>query len=110
VEQLIADYSAICGLFTVIFRYFNVAGADLGENNTPETHLIPLVLDAMIGSQPYLQIFGDGYPTPDGTCIRDYIHVADLADAHVLGLQKLFSEGGQHAFNLSNGIGTRYSR
>jgi UDP-glucose 4-epimerase len=109
VEQLIADFGAAYGLPSVIFRYFNAAGADpaadLGENHTPETHLIPLLLDAMSGRLPYLQIFGDDYPTPDGTCIRDYIHVADLADAHVLGLQKLLADGGQHVFNLGNGTG-----
>ena len=109
VEQLIADFGAAYGLPSVIFRYFNAAGADpagdLGEDHTPETHLIPLVLDAMAGRRPYLQIFGDDYPTPDGTCIRDYIHVADLADAHVLGLRKLLAEAGQHIYNLGNGTG-----
>jgi UDP-glucose 4-epimerase len=100
-------------LASVIFRYFNAAGADqagdLGEDHTPETHLIPLVLDAMAGRIPYLQIFGDNYPTPDGTCIRDYIHVSDLADAHVLGLKMLLAEpqskASQHVFNLGNGTG-----
>ena len=95
VEQLIADFAAGYSLSSVIFRYFNAAGADpagdLGENHTPETHLIPLVLDAMSSRVPYLRIFGDDYPTADGTCIRDYIHVSDLADAHV--------------FNLGNGTG-----
>jgi len=109
VEQLIADFAAAYGLPSVIFRYFNAAGADpagdLGENHSPETHLIPLVLDAMSGRIPYLQIFGDDYPTADGTCIRDYIHVSDLADAHVLGLRKLLDEGGNHVFNLGNGTG-----
>lgn len=109
VEQLIADFAAAYGLPSVIFRYFNAAGADpagdLGENHTPETHLIPLVLDAMSGRIPYLQIFGDDYPTADGTCIRDYIHVSDLAEAHVLGLRKLLAEGGNQVFNLGNGIG-----
>jgi UDP-glucose 4-epimerase len=109
VEQLIADFAAAYELPSVIFRYFNAAGADpaggLGENHTPETHLIPLVLDAMSGRSPYLQIFGDDYPTDDGTCLRDYIHVSDLADAHVLGLRKLLTEGGSHVFNLGNGTG-----
>ena len=90
VEQLIADFAAGYGLPSEIFRYFNAAGADpagdLGENHTPETHLIPLVLDAMSSRVPYLRIFGDDYPTADGTCIRDYIHVSDLADAHVFNL------------------------
>jgi len=109
VEQLIADFGAAYGLPSVIFRYFNAAGADpagdLGEAHSPETHLIPLVLDAMGGRSPYLQIYGDDYATPDGTCIRDYIHVADLAEAHVLGLRKLLGEGSQHLFNLGNGTG-----
>ena len=109
VEQAITDFGTAYGLPSVIFRYFNAAGADpaadLGEHHTPETHLIPLLLDVMLGRKPYLQIFGDDYPTPDGTCIRDYIHVADLADAHVLGLQKLLANGGQHLFNLGNGTG-----
>ena len=110
VEQLLADVGAANGLSSVIFRYFNAAGADpagdLGEHHIPETHLIPLVLDAMAGRSSCLQIFGDDYPTADGTCIRDYIHVADLADAHVLGLQKLLAEGGHHVFNLGNGSGS----
>ena len=113
VEQLIADFGAAYGLASVIFRYFNAAGADpagdLGEDHTPETHLIPLVLDAMAGRIPYLQIYGVDYPTPDGTCIRDYIHVSDLADAHVLGLKMLLAEtkskARQHIFNLGNGTG-----
>jgi len=109
VEQLLADFGAAYGQPSVIFRYFNAAGADpagdLGEDHNPETHLIPLVLDAMAGRRPYLQIFGDDYPTDDGTCIRDYIHVCDLADAHVLGLQKLLAEEGQHVYNLGNGTG-----
>jgi UDP-glucose 4-epimerase len=121
VEQLLQDFGAAYGLPSVIFRYFNAAGADpaadLGENHDPETHLIPLVLDAITGRIPSLQIFGDDYPTPDGTCIRDYIHVADLADAHLLGLrwvagesQRPLAEGGSGGatpavFNLGNGKG-----
>jgi UDP-glucose 4-epimerase len=109
VEQLLRDFGAAYGLPSVIFRYFNAAGADpaggLGENHTPETHLIPLLLDAMSGRSPYLQIYGDDYPTADGTCIRDYIHVSDLADAHVLGLRMLLAEGGSHVFNLGNDTG-----
>jgi UDP-glucose 4-epimerase len=95
VEQLLADFGRSYGLPSVIFRYFNAAGADpagdLGEDHTPETHLIPLVLEAMAGRRGHVQVFGDDYPTPDGTCIRDYIHVSDLADAHVLGLQALLA-------------------
>lgn len=109
VEQMITDFAAAYGLPSVIFRYFNAAGADpdgdLGEDHKPETHLIPLVLDAMSGHTPYLQIFGDDYPTADGTCIRDYIHVSDLADAHVLGLRQLLKEGGNHVYNLGTGSG-----
>jgi len=109
VEMLINDFASAYGISSVIFRYFNASGAvpegDLGENHTPETHLIPLVLDAISGRINTLQIFGNDYPTPDGTCIRDFIHVCDLADAHVLGLQKLLAEGGNFVFNLGNGTG-----
>ncbi|MEB3199678.1 MAG: UDP-glucose 4-epimerase GalE [Synechococcaceae cyanobacterium] len=116
VEQLLMDFGRAYGMPSVIFRYFNAAGADpdadLGEDHDPETHLIPRVLDVMGGRCPYLQIFGDDYPTPDGTCIRDYIHVSDLADAHVLGLERLVSlrpEPGTSfqplIYNLGNGTG-----
>lgn len=109
VEQMIRDFASAYGQPSVIFRYFNAAGAhpagDLGEDHHPETHLIPLALQAIRGTAPPLQIFGDDYPTPDGTCIRDYIHVCDLADAHVLGLQLLLREGGLHVFNLGTGSG-----
>ena len=109
VEQQLADFGAAYGLPNVIFLYLNALGVDpsgdLGEDHSPETHLIPLVPEAMAGRRPCLHIYGDDYPTPDGTCIRDYIHVSDLADAHVLGLQKLLIAGGQHVLNLSNGTG-----
>ncbi|MFM7360223.1 MAG: UDP-glucose 4-epimerase GalE [Cyanobium sp.] len=116
VEQLLIDFAAAYGLPSVIFRYFNAAGADpdgdLGEDHNPETHLIPRVLDVMGGREPYLQIFGDDYPTPDGTCIRDYIHVSDLADAHVLGLDRLLRLREHQEmvtapliYNLGNGTG-----
>ncbi|MDC3009348.1 UDP-glucose 4-epimerase GalE [Synechococcus sp. AH-736-G20] len=109
VEQIVSDFASAYGLPSVIFRYFNAAGADpvgdLGEDHTPETHLIPLVFAAMTGRLPQLKIFGTDYSTPDGTCIRDYIHVCDLADAHVLGLQKLLATSGQYVFNLGNGTG-----
>lgn len=116
VEQLLRDFARAYHLPSVIFRYFNAAGADpdgdLGEDHTPETHLIPRLLDAMTGREPSLQIFGDDYPTADGTCIRDYIHVSDLADAHVLGLQKINEVLGSGAevsspmiYNLGNGTG-----
>ncbi len=109
VEQLLADFGAAYGQPSVIFRYFNAAGADpaadLGEDHDPETHLIPLVLEALAGRRDGLQVFGRDYPTPDGTCIRDYIHVADLAAAHVLGLERLLAQGGQHTYNLGTGSG-----
>ena len=110
VEQMLADCARAHGLSSMVFRYFNAAGAhpdgDLGEDHEPETHLIPLVLDAMAGRRPYLQIFGDDYPTPDGTCIRDYVHVCDLANAHVLGLQQLLGgRRGYSTYNLGNGTG-----
>lgn len=104
VEQMISDFGAACGLPSMIFRYFNAAGADpagdLGEDRTPEMHLIPLVFDAIKGRIPQLQVFGDDYATPDGTSICDYIHVFDLADAHVLGLKSVMADGGQQVFNL----------
>ena len=116
VEMLLRDFARAYGLPSVIFRYFNAAGADpegdLGEDHDPETHLIPRVLDVMGGREPYLQIFGDDYPTPDGTCIRDYIHVSDLADAHVLGLERLLRLREREEeitdpliYNLGNGTG-----
>jgi UDP-glucose 4-epimerase len=114
VEQVISDFGQAYGLPSVIFRYFNAAGADpagdLGEHHSPETHLIPLILQAMSGSRSTLSIYGDDYSTPDGTCIRDYVHVSDLAHAHVLGLQKLLSEKGQYIYNLGNGTGFSVSQ
>src|SRR5258708_10024328 len=87
VERMLADFSATHGLRSVALRYFNAAGADpageIGENHDPETHLIPLAIYAALGLGPKLRIFGTDWPTPDGTCIRDYIHVSALADAHV---------------------------
>ena len=109
VEQILADFETAYGLRSVRFRYFNAAGADpagrLGEDHSPETHLIPLVLLAAIGKQSGIKIFGTDYPTPDGTCVRDYIHVTDLADAHVRGLQYLMNGGSSEVFNLGNGNG-----
>jgi len=109
VEQMLTDFSQAYGLPCVIFRYFNAAGADpegdLGEDHDPETHLIPRVLDVMSGRQPYLQIFGDDYPTPDGTCIRDYIHVQDLALAHVAALKKTESGFVSAIYNVGSGNG-----
>lgn len=109
VERMLADFDAAYGLKSVRFRYFNAAGADpegrLGEDHAPETHLIPLVLLAALGKLESISILGTDYPTPDGTCVRDYIHVADLAQAHVLGLQYLQNGGDSNVFNLGNGSG-----
>ena len=109
VEDLLANYQTAFGLNHVIFRYFNVAGADpdseIGEFHQPETHLIPLILDAIDGKRDALTIFGNDYETPDGTCIRDYVHVCDLVDAHVLGLKWLQSGRGSRVFNLGTGDG-----
>ncbi|WP_448514503.1 UDP-glucose 4-epimerase GalE [Parathermosynechococcus lividus] len=109
VEQILADMERAYGLKYVIFRYFNAAGADphgrLGEDHHPETHLIPLVLQTALGRRPHISIYGTDYPTPDGTCIRDYIHVSDLAYAHVLGLKHLLAGGESNVLNLGNGHG-----
>jgi UDP-glucose 4-epimerase len=109
VERILSDFDRAYGLKSVSFRYFNAAGADptglLGEDHTPETHLIPLVLFAALGKRESVSIFGTNYPTRDGTCIRDYIHVTDLAQAHVLGLEYLLQQGNSTAFNLGNGSG-----
>ncbi|MGV6810939.1 MAG: UDP-glucose 4-epimerase GalE [Brevirhabdus sp.] len=109
IEDMLKDFSGSHGLRHVIFRYFNVAGADpeaeVGEFHQPETHLIPLVLDAIDGKRPALTINGDDYDTPDGTCIRDYVHVSDLVDAHVLGLKWLEEKKGDAVFNLGTGSG-----
>jgi UDP-glucose 4-epimerase len=109
IEDMLGDFAASHGLRPVIFRYFNVAGADpegeVGEFHRPETHLIPLMLDAIDGRRPALTVFGTDYPTPDGTCIRDYVHVSDLVDAHVLGLGRLLSGKGPGVFNLGTGKG-----
>lgn len=109
IENMLVDFGKAHGLEHVIFRYFNVAGADpegeLGEQHEPETHLIPLMLDAVAGKRPALTVFGSDYPTKDGTCIRDYVHVSDLVDAHVLGLQWLLQGKGNRVFNLGTGTG-----
>ncbi|MDX1594991.1 MAG: NAD-dependent epimerase/dehydratase family protein, partial [Gammaproteobacteria bacterium] len=108
-ERMLADFHLAHGLRSVALRYFNAAGADpeaeTGEHHEPETHLIPLVLDAALGKRPEITVFGGDYPTPDGTCIRDYIHVSDLADAHVLALDWLGGNDAAAAFNLGNGRG-----
>ena len=114
IEDMLKDFGASDGLRSVIFRYFNVAGADpdgeVGEFHQPETHLIPLILDAVDGKRAALTIHGTDYPTPDGTCIRDYVHVMDLVDAHVQGLNWLRAgngptAGGTEVFCLGTGTG-----
>lgn len=109
IEDMLKDFEGSNGLRHVIFRYFNVAGGDpdaeIGEFHQPETHLIPLILDAIEGRRDALTVFGTDYDTPDGTCIRDYVHVCDLVDAHVLGLKWLLDDKGSRVFNLGTGSG-----
>ena len=113
IEDMLRSFGAAHGLRSVIFRYFNVAGADpeaeVGEFHDPETHLIPLILETAAGQRPALTVFGTDYPTADGTCIRDYVHVCDLVDAHVLGLERLLAgrigPGGSEVFCLGSGGG-----
>ncbi len=109
IEDMLRDFEGAFGLQSVIFRYFNVAGADpdaeVGEFHQPETHLVPLMLDAIDGKRDALTIHGTDYDTPDGTCIRDYVHVCDLVDAHVLGLRWLQDGNGSRVFNLGTGTG-----
>lgn len=113
VEEILKQMSIASGLRHVIYRYFNVAGADpdgeVGEFHNPETHLIPLILDAIQGKRDAITIFGTDYQTFDGTCIRDYVHVCDLVDAHLAGLKWLESCGSNRVFNLgtSNGFSVR---
>ncbi len=106
VERMLSDFGVAHDIRSVALRYFNAAGADLdhetGKSHDPETHLIPLVMDAASGRRPDVTIFGTDYPTPDGTCIRDYIHVSDLADAHVKALQALEQGSPSGAYNLGN--------
>lgn len=109
VEQILADYDGAYGLRSVCLRYFNAAGADpearIGERHEPETHLIPLVLQAASGRRGSIQVNGRDYDTPDGTCIRDYVHVVDLCEAHLLALQRLVDGAPSAAYNLGNGEG-----
>jgi UDP-glucose 4-epimerase len=109
VEKILQDYDLAYGMKSVIFRYFNAAGADpdglFGEDHNPETHLIPLILQTAAGKRSAISIFGLDYDTPDGTCIRDYIHVTDIALAHVLGLEYLLEHQTSQIFNLGNGSG-----
>jgi len=109
VEQALEDYRLAYGLENVSLRYFNAAGADpdceLGERHEPETHLIPLILQAASGRRSEIRVFGRDYETPDGTCIRDYIHIVDLCSAHLRALQYLADGRGSASFNLGNGAG-----
>jgi len=109
IEQMLHNFAASDGLESVVFRYFNVAGADpggvIGEHHRPETHLVPLILDAVVGKRDALTIFGTDYDTADGTCIRDYVHVCDLVDAHIRGLGWLKDGHGSRVFNLGTGSG-----
>jgi UDP-glucose-4-epimerase GalE len=109
VEQVLVDYSAAHGLAYASLRYFNAAGAapeaGIGEDHNPERHLIPLALDVAAGLRPSISVFGEDYATPDGTCIRDYIHVLDLADAHIRALGHLRAGRGNLTLNLGNGVG-----
>ena len=109
IEEMLRDFAASAGLRHVIFRYFNVAGADpeaeVGEFHRPETHLIPVILDVIEGRREELRINGTDYDTPDGTCVRDYVHVMDLIDAHLKGLEWLRAGGGNRVFNLGSGTG-----
>lgn len=109
VERMLADAARAYGLRSVAFRYFNAAGADpsgeIGESHEPETHLIPNVLRAALCNDGVLKVFGDDYATPDGTCVRDYIHVNDLASAHMKAIEFMANREGAHLFNLGNGRG-----
>jgi UDP-glucose-4-epimerase GalE len=108
VERALPHFARAAGLGWIVLRYFNAAGADpdglLGEDHRPEEHLLPRAIAAALGGPP-LVIFGDDYPTPDGTCVRDYVHVTDLADAHMLALVHLERGGASGAYNLGNGQG-----
>ena len=109
IERALHWYAAAYGLRSVSLRYFNAAGADpegeIGEHHEPETHLVPLVLQAALGHGPHIEIYGTDYPTPDGTAIRDYVHVCDLAIAHLRALERLRGGGGSAAVNLGTGQG-----
>jgi len=109
VEQMLDWFHRAYGLRSISLRYFNAAGADpdgrIGEDHDPETHLIPLILQVALGQRERIAIFGDDYDTPDGTCVRDYIHVNDLAGAHLLALRSLAEGAGREAYNVGNGAG-----
>ena len=109
VEKMLADFDVAYGLKATALRYFNASGADdsgeIGESHNPESHLIPIVLQAAAGKRPSIKMFGNDYPTPDGTCVRDYIHVNDLARAHILALEKMAKDNVSERFNLGSGSG-----
>ncbi|MFC1588870.1 UDP-glucose 4-epimerase GalE [Pseudomonadota bacterium] len=109
VEQILEDYDTAYGLKSTCLRYFNAAGADpdgeLGERHDPESHLVPLILQAASGRRGDIKIFGQDYPTDDGTCVRDYVHINDLCDAHSLALQRMQKTGQSARYNLGNGKG-----
>jgi len=110
IERILADYASAYGFRFVVLRYFNAAGAyetgEIGESHDPETHLIPIILEHLLGKRESISVFGSDYDTPDGTCIRDYIHVTDLATAHILALEALLSGKKTTAtYNLGNGLG-----
>jgi UDP-glucose 4-epimerase len=109
VEQMLADYDQAYDLKSTCLRYFNAAGADpegeLGERHDPESHLIPLILQAASGRREDIKVFGRDYPTEDGTCVRDYIHINDLCDAHLLALEHMLHTRQSAAYNLGNGNG-----
>ena len=109
VEQILDDYQNAYGLTSISLRYFNAAGADpdgeIGEDHNPETHLIPIILQTALGKRDKITVFGDDYSTEDGTCIRDYIHVTDLSQAHLLALEKLMNDYPGGKYNLGNGDG-----
>ena len=109
IEHILADFDMAYGLKYAALRYFNVAGAyetgEIGEDHNPETHLIPIIMQVLLGKRESIKIFGTDYPTDDGTCIRDYIHVTDLADAHILALDALENDRKSLTYNLGNGNG-----
>lgn len=109
VEKILKWCDAAYGIKYVALRYFNAAGAhisgEIGEDHSPETHLIPIIIQAALGQREKIAMFGDDYPTPDGTCVRDYIHVTDLADAHIKAIEKLFKDETSAIYNLGNGKG-----
>ncbi len=109
VEKILKWSDNAYGIKYVALRYFNAAGAhisgEIGEDHDPESHLIPIILQVALGKRKQIAVFGDDYPTPDGTCVRDYIHVTDLADAHIKAIEKLFADNTSAVYNLGNGKG-----